>query len=80
MFCHITANWRGRPLVSREVVVNLIGSTTTTQGLHIKAALDENLYAAGIKVSDQELATLNIERDEFHGEWNYRVLPHNPFV
>jgi len=80
MFCHITANWRGRPLVSREVVVNLIGSTTTTQGLHIKAVLDENLYAAGTKVSDQELATLNIERDEFHGEWNYRVLPHNPLA
>ena len=78
MFCHITANWRGRPLVSREVVVNLIGSTTTTQGLHIKAALDENTYAAGIKVSDEEIAALNIERDAFHGEWNYRVLPHIP--
>lgn len=78
MFCHITANWRGRPLVSREVVVNLIGSTTTTQGPHIKAALDENTYAAGIKVSDEEIAALNIERDAFHGEWNYRVLPHIP--
>ena len=70
MFCHITANWRGRPLVSREVVVNLIGGTTTTQGLHVKAVLDENRYAPGIKVSDEELATLAIERDEFHGEWN----------
>lgn len=77
MFCHITANWRGRPLVSREVVVNLIGSTTTVQGLNIKAALDEKTYAAGIKVTDAELAELNIERDAFHGEWNYRVLPHN---
>ena len=66
---------RGRPLISREVVVNLIGSTTTTQGLHIKAFLDENTYAPGIKVSDEGLATLAIERDEFHGEWNYRLRP-----
>ena len=80
MFCHITANWRGRPLTSREVVVNLIGSTTTEQGLKIKAALDENLYAAGIKVTDEELETLSIERDGFHGEWNYRLLPRNLHV
>lgn len=73
MFCHITANWRGRPLISREVVVNLIGSTTTREGLRIKATLDENTYAPGIKVSDEELSTLAIERDEFHGEWNYRL-------
>lgn len=75
MFCHITANWRGRPLVSRQVVVNLIGNTRTREGLQIKAALDENIYAKGIKVSDEELASLAIERDEFHGEWNYRFLP-----
>ena len=75
MFCHITANWRGRPLVSRQVVVNLIGNTRTREGLQIKAALDENTYAKGIKVSDEELASLAIERDEFHGEWNYRFQP-----
>jgi len=75
MFCHITANWRGRPLISRQVVVNLIGSTTTREGLRIKAGLDENTYAKGIKISDEELATLAIERDEFHGEWNYRLSP-----
>jgi len=75
MFCHITNNWRGRPLVSREVVVNLIGSTTTDQGLHIRSQLDENIYQAGLKVSDQELAELALERDEFHGEWNYRLRP-----
>jgi Rhodopirellula transposase DDE domain len=80
MFCHITANWRGRPLISREVVVNLIGSTTTTLGLHIKAVLDENTYALGIKVSDEELATLVIDRDEFHGEWNYRLRPRDQHV
>ena len=75
MFCHITANWRGRPLVSRQVVVNLIGHTTAKNGLHIKAALDEKTYAAGIKVTDEELASLALERDEFHGEWNYRLHP-----
>ena len=83
MFCHITANWRGRPLISREVVVNLIGSSsssTTTQGLHIKAVLDENTHAPGIKVSDEELSTLVIERDEFHGEWNYRLRPRDQHV
>ena len=75
MFCHITNNWRGRPLVSREVVVNLIGSTTTDSGLRIRSQLDENSYQAGIKVSDEELAEMAIERDEFHGEWNYRLRP-----
>ena len=77
MFCHITANWRGWPLTSREVVVNLIGNTTSEQGLKIKAALDENLYTAGIKVTDEEMETLSIERDEFHGEWNYKFHPRN---
>ncbi|MGH8865458.1 MAG: ISAzo13 family transposase [Burkholderiales bacterium] len=75
MFCHITNNWRGRPLLSRQVVVNLIGSVTTAQGLRVKAALDENAYDAGIKVSDAELDAIAIERDEFHGEWNYRIRP-----
>lgn len=77
MFCHITANWRGRPLISRQVVVNLIGNTTTDTGLRIRAALDENTYSSGIKVSEEELASLAIERDEFHGEWNYRLFPRN---
>ena len=80
MFCHITANWRGRPLISRQVVVNLIGSTTTREGLRIRASIDENTYAKGIKVTDEELAALAIERDEFHGEWNYRLLPRNRHV
>jgi hypothetical protein len=75
MFCHITNNWRGRPLLSRQVVVNLIGSVTTDQGLRVKAALDENTYEPGIKVSDADLAAINLKRDEFHGEWNYRVTP-----
>jgi hypothetical protein len=75
MFCHITNNWRGRPLLSRQVVVNLIGSVTTEEGLRVKAALDANTYDPGIKVSDADLATVNLERDEFHGEWNYRIGP-----
>jgi hypothetical protein len=78
--CHITANWRGRPLISPALVVNLIGNTTTIEGLHITAALDENTYAPGIKASDEELATLAIERDEFHGEWNYRLRPRDQHV
>jgi hypothetical protein len=78
MFCRITQNWRGRPLLSREVVVNLIGNTTTVEGLKIQAKLDENLYEAGIKVSDQELAEVTIERDAFHGEWNYKIRPRTP--
>ena len=63
--------------LSRQVVVNLIGNTTTEAGLYIKSALDENHYDQGIKVSDDELATLAIERDGFHGEWNYRLRPKN---
>jgi transposase len=80
MFCHITNNWRGRPLVSREVVVDLIGSTTTDTGLRIRSQLDENTYEAGIKVSDLELAELALERDAFHGEWNYRLCPRTQAV
>lgn len=75
MFCHITENWRGRPLVSRAVIVNLIGNTTTRTGLTIKAELDENKYPTGIKVSDEELAAVRIKRDKFHGDWNYTILP-----
>ena len=75
MFCHITQNWRGRPLLSREVVVNLIGNTSTAAGLQVHAKLDEQIYPAGIKVSDQELAEVAINRDDFHGEWNYTIKP-----
>ena len=77
MFCHITKNWRGKPLSSRAVVVNLIGSTTTTTGLTIHAQLDEGEYPTGIKVSDEQLAGVCIQRNEFHGEWNYTILPYN---
>ena len=75
MFSHITQNWRGRPLISHEVIVNLIGSTTTKSGLKICAALDTRRYPTGIKVSDEQMAALNIKQADFHGEWNYKLLP-----
>lgn len=75
MFCHITENWRGRPLVSREVVVNLIGHTTTKTGLAIRSELDENRYPTGREVPDQQIESLAITRDKFHGEWNYTIQP-----
>jgi hypothetical protein len=75
MFCHISSNWRGRPLLSRQVVVNLIGGIATDQGLRVKAAPDENACEAGINVGDADPADVGIKRNEFHGEWNYRVRP-----
>lgn len=75
MFCHITRNWRGQPLVSHEVIINLIGSTTTKEGLEIKADLDKGIYPKGIKVADEEMLRLNIEHADFHGEWNYFIKP-----
>jgi len=75
MFCHITQNWRGRPLVSHEVIINLIASTATVQGLTIQAELDPGVYPTGIKISDAELASVNIKSASFHGDWNYQVLP-----
>jgi hypothetical protein len=75
MFCHITENWRGRPLVSHQVVVNLIAATTTRQGLHVGAELDKRPYPLGIKVTDDQMATLNLQRADFHGDWNYTIRP-----
>ena len=75
LFCHVTRNWRGRPLVSHELIVDLIGSTTTAGGLKVNAALDTATYESGIKVTDAELAAVRIKREDFHGEWNYSVSP-----
>jgi hypothetical protein len=75
MFCHITENWRGRPLVSREVVVNLIGHTTTKTGLVIRSELDQESSAIGRVVTDEQMGEISIRRDEFHGEWNYTIMP-----
>jgi transposase len=75
MFCHITENWRGRPLVSREGVVNLIGHTTTKTGLAIRSELDENRYPTGREVTAQQMESLAMKQDKFHGEWNYTIQP-----
>jgi len=78
MFSFITQNWRGRPLISHEAIVNLIGSTTTTTGLKIKAKLNRKKYPTGIKVTDSELAKVRIKPAKFHGEWNYTVVTSAP--
>ena len=75
MFCHITENWRGRPLISRAFIINLIGNTTTDAGLTVNAELDKNSYPKGIKVSDEEMTTINIKKHKFHGDWNYTIAP-----
>jgi len=69
MFCHVTENWRGRPLTSREVVVQLIGATKTAAGL------DSSSYQSGIKISDQKIQSINLYREKFHGKWNYEIRP-----
>ncbi len=75
MFCHITQNWRGKPLVSRLAVVELIAATTTKTGLTVRCELDENTYAKAIKVTDDEMASLNIQTDGWHPDWNYTIKP-----
>ena len=75
LFSHITMNWRTKPLTSLQLVVDLIAATKTTKGLKVRAKLDETIYPKGIKVSDEELKKVKITRDEFHGEWNYRITP-----
>jgi hypothetical protein len=75
LFSHITKNWRARPLISYEVVVNLIAGTTTKKGLEIKCELDHKSYARGKKVTDKELSAINLSRDDFHGDWNYSIRP-----
>jgi transposase len=76
LFAHISMNWRGRPLISHEVVVDLIGATTTATGLRVQAELDPGAYPTKVKVSDDELATVHLTPHAFHGEWNYTVTPH----
>jgi transposase len=78
LFSFISQNWRGKPLVSHQVIVDLIAATTTKTGLKVRAGIDSNRYPSGVKVSDQQFAALNIERDKFHGEWNYKLIPSIP--
>jgi hypothetical protein len=75
LFCFITQNWRGRPLLSRATGVNLIASTPPCQGFTVRAMVDERSYETGKKVADEELAALKLKPEPFHGEWNYRLLP-----
>ena len=75
LFSAITQNWRGKPLVSHETVVNLIAATTTRTGLRVRSELDTSDYPAGLRVSDADMETLYLRRDDFHGEWNYSLLP-----
>jgi transposase len=75
LFCHITQNWRGKPLTSFETVVNLIGKTRTTKGLSVKARLDNNHYLAGVGITKSEMKRLALHHDDFHGDWNYMLEP-----
>ena len=75
LFSFISQNWRGKPLVSHQVIVNLIAATTTKTGLRVRAEIDPGKYPKGVKVSDKQVATIRLERDPFHGEWNYTILP-----
>lgn len=75
LFAFITMNWRGKPLVSHQVIVQLIGATTTEKGLKVCCEIDGNLYPKGVAVCDEEMQAINITRDEFHGEWNYTIAP-----
>jgi len=76
LFSFISQNWRGKPLVSHQVIVNLIAATTTRAGLRVHAEVDSRKYPKGVKVTDEEVASIRIERDKFHGDWNYTILPH----
>ena len=75
LFSYITQNWRGKPLVSYQTIVSLIAATTTRSGLTVRCELDDGTYPTGRKVTDAELASINLKRDTFHGEWNYRIRP-----
>jgi len=77
LFSFISMNWRGKPLVTHETIVNLIAATRTKQGLKVRSELDSGLYPKGIKVTDDEFETIRIARKQFHGEWNYSILPIN---
>lgn len=75
MFCHITQNWRGQPLVSHDVIINLIAKTTTQAGLKVRAELDRRNYPTGVAVTDAQIDALHVKPDQFHGDWNYAILP-----
>lgn len=75
LFCHISTNWRAKPLTSLQLIVDLIAATTTKKGLRVRAKLDDKYYEKGIKISDGDLAKIKIAKEDFHGEWNYKICP-----
>jgi len=75
LFSFITQNWRGKPLVSYAVILSLLAATSTSTGLTVESVLDTCSYPTGRKVTDEEMATIQLKRDEFHGEWNYTISP-----
>ena len=75
LFAYISQNWRETPLTSLQLIVDLIASTTTKTGLKVRAEKDEKQYPKGVKVSNKEMAALNIDKNDFHGEWNYTIKP-----
>jgi hypothetical protein len=75
LFSFISQNWRGKPLISHQVIIDLIAATTTATGLTVKSKIDTNIYERGLKVSDQQMAELQLRREKFHGDWNYKLLP-----
>jgi hypothetical protein len=75
LFSYISVNWRGVPLTSLETIIELISHTKTEKGLSVQAVIDQNIYPIGVKVSDADMAKLNIARNEFHGDWNYTIAP-----
>ena len=75
LFSFISMSWKGQPLVSYQLMINLICSTKTRTGLNVQAILDENMYPRGVKISDDEMKMINLDRDQFHGEWNYTISP-----
>jgi hypothetical protein len=77
LFSYISMNWRGKPLTSLAVIVSLIGATTTRKGLRVRSGIDRGTYAQGIKFSDDQMASIQLERHDFHGDWNYTIHP-NP--
>ena len=78
LFAFITQNWRGKPLISHQVIVQLIANTRTNTGLTVACQIDANAYDKGVKVPDAEMAALNVRTDDFHGEWNYTFAPRRP--
>jgi hypothetical protein len=78
LFSYISQNWRGKPLISHEVIVNLIARTTTRTGLRVHCELDRNSYPKGVKISDKQMKEIRLDRHDFHGDWNYTIRPRSP--